>query len=164
MSPTESETTSPVTTATSGWGSLRGGITSSRHCVEVGIIIGCTISAKLFSLAMDVLIQSAEPQCREPRTTSAQYQPPIRAFTDDLKVSTESVPGCRWILQGLKKIVEWAQMCFKPAKSRSLVLRKGKVEDNFRFNIEGTAIAIHHRETNQEPKPGIWQLAVGCST
>lgn len=65
MSPTESETTSPVTTATSGWGSLRGGITSSRHCVEVGIIIGCTISAKLFSLAMDVLIQSAEPECRD---------------------------------------------------------------------------------------------------
>ena len=43
-------------------------------------------------------------------------------------------------------------MCFKPAKSRSLVLRKGKVEDNFWFNTEGTAITIHHRETNQEPK------------
>lgn len=101
-------------------------------------------------------------QC--PETTFAQHQPPIRAFSDDLKVSTESVPGCRWILQGLKKIVKWAQMCFKPAKSRSLVLRKGKVEDNFRFNIEGTAITIHHRETNQEPKQGLWQLAVGRST
>ena len=79
---TESETTSPITTATSGWGSLRDGITSSRHCVEVGITIGRTISAKLFSLAMDMLIQSAKPECKEPRTTSAQRQPPIRAFID----------------------------------------------------------------------------------
>ncbi|KAJ3614744.1 hypothetical protein NHX12_018314 [Muraenolepis orangiensis] len=31
-------------------------------------------------------------------------------------------------------------MRFKPAKSRSMVLRKGKVVDKFRFNIADTAI------------------------
>lgn len=31
-------------------------------------------------------------------------------------------------------------MGFKPAKSRSLVAKKGKVTDRFRFNIEGAMI------------------------
>ncbi|XP_062283087.1 uncharacterized protein LOC133987658 [Scomber scombrus] len=71
---------------------------------------------------------------------TGQRQPPIRAFMDDLTVMTESVPGCRWILKGLEKLVGWARMRFKPIKSRSMVLRKGKVEDKFRFTITGTAI------------------------
>ncbi|KAJ3593282.1 hypothetical protein NHX12_005617 [Muraenolepis orangiensis] len=90
--------------------------------------------------AMNMLTKSAEPGCRGPRTNSGQRQPPIRAFMDDLTVMTESVPGCRWILMGLEELVEWARMRFKPAKSRSMVLRKGKVVDKFRFNIADTAI------------------------
>lgn len=31
-------------------------------------------------------------------------------------------------------------MSFKPAKSRSLVLKKGKVTDKLRFMLEGTTI------------------------
>jgi hypothetical protein len=50
---------------------------------------------------------------------------------DDLTVTTTSVPGCRWILQGLEKIITWALMCFKPVKSRPLVLKRGKVTDKF---------------------------------
>ncbi|KAJ3609088.1 hypothetical protein NHX12_023615 [Muraenolepis orangiensis] len=91
-------------------------------------------------IAMNMLTKSAEPECRGPRTNSGQRQPPIRAFMDDLTVMTESVPGCRWILKGLEELVEWARMRFKPAKSRSMVLRKGKVVDKFRFNIADTAI------------------------
>lgn len=59
---------------------------------------------------------------------------------DELTVTTESVPGCRWILQGLQKLVDWAHMHFKPANSRSLVLKKGKFEEKFRFHIAGIAI------------------------
>ncbi|KAJ3582705.1 hypothetical protein NHX12_000329 [Muraenolepis orangiensis] len=117
-----------------------GAITSSWHKVEIGIITGCTISVTLFSLSMNMLTKSAEPECRGPRTNSGQRQPPIRAFMDDLTVMTESVPGCRWILKGLEELVEWARMHLKPAKSRSMVLRKGKVVDKFRFNIADTAI------------------------
>ena len=92
-----------------------GAITSIWHKVEIGIITGCTISATLFPLAMNMLTKSAEPECRGPRTNSGQQQPPIRAFMDDLTVMTDSVPGCRWILKGLEKLVEWARMRFKPA-------------------------------------------------
>ncbi|KAK0143143.1 hypothetical protein N1851_018727 [Merluccius polli] len=44
---------------------------------------------------------------------------------DDLTITT-SVPGSRWILQGLERLITWATMSFKPSKSRSMVLKKGK--------------------------------------
>ncbi len=59
---------------------------------------------------------------------------------DDLTVMTTSVPGCRWLLQGLEQLITWAKMSFKPMKSRSLVLKKGKVADHFRFTLGGTRI------------------------
>ncbi|KAK7915663.1 hypothetical protein WMY93_011424 [Mugilogobius chulae] len=117
-----------------------GAVTSSWHNLELGIITGCTISVMLFSLAMNMIVKSAEPECRGPKSKSGQRQPPIRAFMDDLTVTTESVSGCRWILQGLQKLVKWARMSFKPAKSRSMVLRKGSVDSKFQFSIAGTAI------------------------
>lgn len=67
----------------------------SWHKVQIGIITRCTISVILFSLAMNMLIKSAEPECRGPRMRSTQRQPPIRAFMDDLTITIESVPGCR---------------------------------------------------------------------
>lgn len=86
-----------------------GEITSVWHKLEVGIIIGCTISVTLFALAMNMFVKSAEPECRGPQTQSGTRQSPIRAFMDDLTVTTESVPGCRWILQGLDRLIRWAQ-------------------------------------------------------
>ncbi|KAK0135815.1 hypothetical protein N1851_028312 [Merluccius polli] len=59
---------------------------------------------------------------------------------DDLTVTTESVPGGRWIQTGLEKLMGWARMSFKPTKSRSLVLKKGRVTDKFCFSIAGTPI------------------------
>lgn len=55
---------------------------------------------------------------------------------DDLTITTESVPGARWILKGLERLMGWARMSFKPAKSRSVVLKKGRVSGKFRFSIE----------------------------
>lgn len=114
--------------------------TSDWHRLEKGIITGCTISVILFALAMNMIVKSAEVECRGPLTTSGVRQPPIRAFMDDLTVTTTSVPGSRWILQGLEKLITWARMSFKPAKSRSLVLKRGKVVDRFRFSLAGATI------------------------
>lgn len=117
-----------------------GAVTPGWHKIEIGIITGCTISVILFSLAMNMLIKSAEPESRGPKTKSPQRQPPIRAFMDDLTVTTETVPGCRWILKSLEKLMEWARMHFKPAKSRSMVLKRGKVDDESRFSVAGITI------------------------
>lgn len=57
-----------------------------------------------------------------------------------LTVTTTSVPGGRWILQGLEKLISWARMSFKPVKSRAMVLKKGKVTDKFCFLLDGTTI------------------------
>lgn len=117
-----------------------GSVTSDWHRLEKGIITGCTISVILFALAMNMIVKSAEVECRGPLTTSGVRQPPVRAFMDDLTVTTTSVPGSRWILQGLEKLIVWARMSFKPVKSRSLVLKRGKVTDKFRFTLAGTVI------------------------
>ena len=45
-------------------------ITSDWHRLERGIITGCTISATLFALAMNMLAKSAEKECRGPITNS----------------------------------------------------------------------------------------------
>nr|XP_061841396.1 uncharacterized protein LOC133622576 [Nerophis lumbriciformis] len=117
-----------------------GSITSDWHRLEKGIITGCTISVVLFALAMNMVVKSAEVECRGPLSRSGVRQPPIRAYMDDLTITTTSVPGSRWILQGLERLIGWARMSFKPAKSRSMVLKKGKVVNKFRFSISGTVI------------------------
>ena len=71
----------------------------------------------------------------------ASPPPPIRAYIDDLIVTTASVIGCRWLLIGLERSVLWAIMQFKPAKSRSLVIKRGVVVDRFRFAIAGAIIS-----------------------
>lgn len=43
-----------------------GQLTSARHCLEEGIITGCTILVSLLSLAMNMVIKSAEVECRGP--------------------------------------------------------------------------------------------------
>ncbi len=78
----------------------------------------------LFALAMNMLVKAAEVECRGPLSP----------------VTATSVTGCRWLLQGLERLMTWARMAFKPAKSRSLVLRKGRVEDKYRFHLDGALI------------------------
>ncbi|CAJ1075238.1 LOW QUALITY PROTEIN: uncharacterized protein LOC109089580 [Xyrichtys novacula] len=131
--------------------------TSEWHRLEKGIITGCTISVSLFALAMNMLVKSAEVECRGPLSRSGTRQPPIRAFMDDLTVTTTSVPGCRWLLQGLEQLISWARMSFKPAKSRSLVLRKGKVSDQFRFMLGDIRIP----SVSEKPVKSLGKLFTG---
>ena len=53
-------------------------------------------------------------------------QPPTRAFMDDMTITAKSVLEGKWMLQDLKELIDWARMKFKPSKSRSLILQKGK--------------------------------------
>ena len=87
-----------------------------------------------------MLNKSAEVECRGPLMKTGVYQPPIRAYIDDLTVTTASVTGCRWLFRGLESSVSLARMRFKPAKSRSLVIKRGIVVDKFRFAIAGSII------------------------
>lgn len=86
-------------------------------------------------------------ECRSQLTITSVRQPSIRAYMDDLKVTKSSVPGCRRILQGLERLIKWAKMSVKPAKSRSLVLKRGKVSDKLYFSLDGTEIPSINEKT-----------------
>lgn len=92
------------------YGNLRlrvtsGKVTSDWHWLEKGVVTGCTISVILFTLAMNMVATTAEKECRGPLSKSGDIQSPIRAFMDDLTVTTSSVAGGRWVLQGLEKLI-----------------------------------------------------------
>ena len=124
--------------------------TTDFQRVEKGIVTGCTVSVILFVMAINILLKTAMKECRGPKSLSGIRQPSSRAFMDDMTVITEKAIGVRWILRKLEVLIEWARMRFKAKKSRSLVIIKGKVDDSYRFNIQG------------EPIPSISSNAIKC--
>ena len=110
--------------------------TTSLQRLEVEIVTECTISVVLFSETMSFIVKTAEKMSRGPVTISVIRQPPTRAFMDDTTITTKSVLEGRWMLQDLEQLFSLSRMKFKPTESRSLVLKKGEVQDRFRFKID----------------------------
>ena len=81
-----------------------------------------------------------EVEYRGPLMKTGVRQPPIKAYIDDLTVTTALVTGCKWLLRGLESSISWTRMRFKQAKSRSMVIKRDFVVDRFRFAIAGTII------------------------
>ena len=50
---------------------------------------------------------------------------------DDLTITAKSMIEAKWTLQELEGSFKWARIKIKPVKSRSLVLKRGKVEGKF---------------------------------
>ncbi|XP_052256427.1 uncharacterized protein LOC127861786 [Dreissena polymorpha] len=67
-------------------------------------------------------------------------QPPTRAFMDDMTITAKSYVEGRWMLQDIGELIEWARMKFKPQKSRSIVLRKGKIQESAKYRIKDQLI------------------------
>lgn len=64
-----------------------------------------------FCIMKKKLAKAAEMECRGSPSRSGVWQPLIRAYMDDLTI-TASVPGSRWILQGLERLITWVRMTF----------------------------------------------------
>ena len=114
--------------------------TKSWQRVEKGIVTGCTISPIHFVMGMGMVNRAAERKTRGPRMDSGIYQPPIRGFMDDLKVTTTSHIQARWVLLALEDSVSWVRIKFKAKKSGYLVLRKGRVDRRVKMQIQGEEI------------------------
>ncbi len=112
-----------------------GDFTTNWQRLEVGIVTGCTISVILFAAAMNLLVKSVEKPRQGAVLSSGVQQVPVRAFMDDLTITARSVPEGRWILEDLVELTTAARMEFRPSKSRSLVLKQGRVQNHFRFKI-----------------------------
>ena len=79
--------------------------------LEKRIITDCAICVTIFVLAMNMVTKSAEVKCRGSRHETT-FSP---GLMDDLNIIASSVPGTRWILQGLGKLITWARLSF-PAR------------------------------------------------
>lgn len=61
----------------------------------------------MHNLSDQVWLSLAEAEFRVPKIKSRGHRPHIRAFTDNLTVTTTSVLGNRWILQDLERLITW---------------------------------------------------------
>ena len=108
--------------------------------LEVGIAMGCTVSPILFVLAMQVLLKATEATAAPVKLGKGSIMPPLKAFMDDTTVMSNNASSMKEILARLDQLIMWSRMKFKPAKSRSLSLEKGKLDSHVVFRISGQAI------------------------
>ena len=64
------------------------------------------------------------------------YLPYSRGFMDDLTLTTSSHIQARWMLTALTDVATLSRVKFKPAKSRSLVIKKGRTTEMLNLNIQ----------------------------
>ena len=115
--------------------------------LEVGIAMGCTISPILFVMAMEVILKAAEGNARPANLGGGCYMPPLKAFMDNTTIICSNEDETRRMLERLDVLMAWCRMKFKPKKSRSLSVRKGKVEATKTFTVANQQIPT----VSQEP-------------
>ena len=103
--------------------------------LQVGVAMGCTISPILFVLVMQVFLKAAETTCSGADLGEGLHMPPLKAFMDDTTIIASRDDEAQNTLHKLHSTIEWAKMKFKPQKSRSLSLSKGKVNPKVVFTI-----------------------------
>ena len=103
--------------------------------LEVGIAMGCTISPSLFVLAMQILLKAAGSNIPEAHIGKGVYMPPIKAFMDDTTLIMNRKKVVQNTLDRLNNLLGWCRMAFKPAKSRSLALVRGKIRRDVFFDV-----------------------------
>ena len=103
--------------------------------LEVGIAMGCTISPSFFVLAMQILLKAAGSNIPEAHIDKGVYMPPIKAFMDDTTLIMNRKKVVQNTLDKLNNLLGWCRMAFKPAKSRSLALIRGKICRDVFFDV-----------------------------
>ena len=115
--------------------------------LEVGIAMGCTISPSLFVLAMQILLKAAGSNIPEAHIGKGVYMPPIKAFMDDTTLIMNRKKVVQNTLDKLNNLLGWCRMAFKPAKSRSLALVRGKIRRDVFFDVAEQRILTVSKET-----------------
>ncbi|GFO32236.1 reverse transcriptase [Plakobranchus ocellatus] len=115
--------------------------------LEVGIAMGCTISPILFVMVMEVILKAAEGSAGPANLGGGCSMPPLKAFMDGTTVICSKVDETRRMLRRLDDLMSWYRMEFKPKKSRSLSIRKAKVDEATAFIVAEQQIPT----VSQEP-------------
>ena len=99
---------------------------SDWHQHFKGIFTGCTLSIILFLSGMNVIIEYTILSKAKAFNINSVSLSLVRAFMDDLNLLSTSVQGTQDLLERCTKALTWAGMVFRPDKSRSIVIVKGK--------------------------------------
>ncbi len=121
--------------------------TTAWQHLEIGIMLGCTISPLAFTMAMELIIRASRWVVGGERLKSGLRLPPIRAYMDDMTTITTTNACTKRLLYKLQGNIGWARMEIKPSKSRSISIIKGQIV-NERFYI------------NDEPIPTILEKPI----
>lgn len=108
--------------------------------LQVGIAMGCAISPCLFVMAMQILLNAVGGDCPIIRVGRSFSTTSIKAFMDDTTLVMNSRRIVQKTLDRLDELLQWCGMAFKPAKSRSLALKRGKVCEEVFFTVAGQRI------------------------
>ncbi|KAK3756348.1 hypothetical protein RRG08_038837 [Elysia crispata] len=115
--------------------------------LETGIALGCTISPFLFVMAMEVILKAAEDSAGQVNLGGGCYMSPLKAFMDDTTIICSNEDETRRVLERLDVLMAWCKVKFKPKKSRSLSVRKGKINATTTFTVTSQQIPT----VSQEP-------------
>ena len=115
--------------------------------LEIGIAMGCTISPILFVIAMEVILKAAEGSTGPANLRGGCYMPPLKAFMDDTTVICSNETETCQILERLCGLMSWCRMNFKPKKSHSLSVRKGKIDATTMFTVANKQIPMVSEES-----------------
>ncbi|GFR70068.1 reverse transcriptase [Elysia marginata] len=103
--------------------------------LEVGTAMGCTIPPILFVMAMEAILKTAEGSAGPANLGGECSMPPLKAFMEDTIIICFKEDETRQMLARLDTLMAWCRMKFKPKKSRSLSIRKGKIEEAVTFTV-----------------------------
>ncbi|GFO10280.1 reverse transcriptase [Plakobranchus ocellatus] len=109
--------------------------------LEVGIVM--VVQYLQFRLAMEVAAGSASPA----DLGGGCYVPSLKAFMDCTMILCSKENETLRMLVRLDTLMDWSRMSFKPKKSRSLSLRKGKLDESASYKVAGQNIP----RISQEP-------------
>ncbi|GFN83892.1 reverse transcriptase [Plakobranchus ocellatus] len=109
--------------------------------------MGCTISPTLFIMAVEVILKAAEGSAGPANLSGGCSMPPLKAFMDDTTIICSKEDDTRRMLARLDDLMSWYRVEFKPKKSRSLSIRRGKVDEDTTFTVAEQQIPT----VSQEP-------------
>ncbi|KAK3779422.1 hypothetical protein RRG08_015823 [Elysia crispata] len=108
--------------------------------LEIGIVMSCTISPILFVITMEVILKAAENSAGPANLGGGCYMPPLKAFMDDTTIICSKEDETRQMLERLDVLMAWCRMKFKPKKSCSLSVRKGRIDAATTFTVANQQI------------------------
>lgn len=116
--------------------------TSDWQKFSIGIFMGCTLSPILFVTTFNLLnefVSQLSPKLYFMKKKDTHI-PVLKEYMDDITICTASVASAQEVLGKVNEFMKWSRMRIKPAKSRSLVLKHGKVSQDEPFEVNGQVI------------------------